>query len=258
LFEMMLAGEGAAIVVDKGIYRVVPSADAVAGAPLRVGGARRVPGMCSTMIPLQYVSAAEMERIVKSISPQSAILRVDATRNLLVVAGTSSDLDGINDACSVFDVDWMKGMSFGLFPVDSGDPEAIAQELDTVFANDQDGPSKGLVRFVPNRRLKAVLIITSRVEYLKKAETWLRRMDMVGKATEKQVHVYHIQHRPALELARCCRRSTASRTPAGPPTSAPPGLTIINSPETVAPRPTNFQVVPGVPASTAAPLPRRT
>jgi predicted permease len=86
LFEMMLAGEGAAIVVDKGIYRVVPSAEAVAGAPLRVGGARRVPGMSTQIIPLQYVSAAEMERIVKSISPQSAILRVDATRNLLVVA----------------------------------------------------------------------------------------------------------------------------------------------------------------------------
>jgi general secretion pathway protein D len=172
-----------------------------------------------------------------------------------VVAGTSSDLDGINDAVSVFDVDWMKGMSFGLFPVDSGDPEAIAQELDTVFANDQDGPSKGMVRFVPNRRLKAVLIITSRVEYLKKAETWLRRIDMVGKATEKQVHVYHIQHRPALDLATLLQKVYGQQDTGRPTNVRSTGLTIINSPETVAPRPTNFQVVPGVPASTAAPLP---
>ena len=116
----------------------------------------------------------------------------------------------------MFDVDWMRGMSFGLFPVETGDPEAIAQELDTVFANDQEGPTKGMVRFVPNRRLKAILVITSRPEYLKKAETWLRRLDMVGQATEKQVHVYHIQHRPAGELAQLLQKIYGQQDPGGP------------------------------------------
>jgi len=147
-----------------------------------------------------------MERIIKSMAPQATILRTDPARNLLVVAGTRGDLDAIMDAVSTFDVDWMRGMSFGLFPIETNDPDAIAQELDTVFANDQESPTKGLVRFVPNRRLKAILVITSRPEYLKKAETWVRRLDMVGRATEKQVHVYHIQNRPAVELAQLLQR----------------------------------------------------
>jgi general secretion pathway protein D len=199
-----------------------------------------------------------MERIIKSISPQSAVLRTDPGRNLLVVAGTRSELDSIMDAVSVFDVDWMRGMSFGLFPIEAGDPEAIAQELDTVFANDQDGPTKGMVRFIPNRRLKAILAITPRAEYLKKVETWLHRIDMVSRETEKQVHVYHIQHRPAVELAQLLQRvynhqeqtrvgSAGVRSPLA--TIAAPGAL----PDAVAPRPSVFQPVPGVPAIPAAP-----
>jgi general secretion pathway protein D len=211
VFETMLSGEGAAISLDNGVYRILPSTDAVSAAGIIARGARRLPGVNAQVVPLRFVAAAEMERIIKSMAPQATILRTDAARNLLVVAGTRGDLDSIMDAVSTFDVDWMRGMSFGLFPIESGDPDAVAQELDTIFANDQDSPTKGIVRFVPNRRLRAVLVITSRPEYLKKAETWLRRMDMVGRATEKQVHVYHIQNRPAAELAQLLQRIYGSQ-----------------------------------------------
>src|SRR5262249_18443092 len=206
VFETMLSGEGAAISVDNGVYRILPSNDAVSAAAVLARGPRRPPGGHAPGGPPRHVSATEMERIIKSMAPQATILRTDPARNLLVVAGTRGDLDSIMDAVSTFDVDWMRGMSFGLFPIETNDPDAIAQELDTVFANDQESPTKGLVRFVPNRRLKAILVITSRPEYLKKAETWVRRLDMVGRATEKQVHVYHIQNRPAVELAQLLTR----------------------------------------------------
>ncbi|HEU0059878.1 MAG TPA: type II secretion system secretin GspD [Hyphomicrobiaceae bacterium] len=211
IFETMLAGEGAAISVDNGVYRILPANDAISAAAIVARGARRLPGVSAQVVPLRYVAAAEMERIIKSMAPQATILRTDPARNLMVVAGTRGDLDSIMDAVGTFDVDWMRGMSFGLFPIETGDPDAIAQELDTVFANDQDGPTKGLVRFVPNRRLKAILVITSRPEYLKKAQTWVRRLDMVGRATEKEVHVYHIQNRPAVELAQLLQRIYGSQ-----------------------------------------------
>lgn len=208
VFETVLKGEGAGLVVDKGVYNVVPIADALANAPMvpRGSNARRLAGVGSLVVPLQYVSATEMERILKSVSPQVNVLRSDPTRNLLVVSGTRSDLDTISDTVSVFDVDWMKGMSFALFPVETADPESIATELDTVFANDKEGPAKGMVRFIPNRRLKSILVISARPEYLHKAETWMRRIDMVSRAVEKQVHVYHIQNRGAVELAALLHR----------------------------------------------------
>ena len=39
----------------------------------------------------------------------------------------------------------------------------------------------------------------------------MRRLDMVGRATEKQVHVYHIQNRPAVELAQLLQRIYGSQ-----------------------------------------------
>jgi len=254
VFETILSGEGAAIVVDSGgIHHVLPVAEAKSSARLLPRGARRGPGVGTQVIALQYVSAAEMERVIKSLSAQATILRTDTARNLLVVAGTRSELDAITDAVSVFDVDWMRGMSFGIFPVESGDPEAVAQELDTIFANDSESPTKGMVRFVPNRRLRAILVIASRPVYLQKAATWLRRIDMVSRETAKQVHVYHIQHRPAAELALLLQKVYGQQDPLRPGApgrgATPAVLAAPGAVEPVAPRSPVFQPVPGVPAA---------
>lgn len=213
IFETVLRAEGVAMVVENGLYRIVPAAEANNSLlPVRrsAGGA----GVSSTIVPLRYVAAAEMERILRSAAPQSSILRVDGARNILMISGTPSEQASLRDLVTMFDVDWMRGMSFAILPVDTSDPEAIAQELDTVFASNQEGPTKGMIRFVPNRRLKSVLVITSRPEYLKKAETWLKRIDMASKATEKQVHIYRAQHRPAVELAPILQKVYQAQTAA--------------------------------------------
>ena len=257
VFETMLSGEGAAISVDNGVYRILPSNDAVSAAAILARGARRLPGVNAQVVVLRFVAAAEMERIIKSMAPQATILRTDPARNLLVVAGTRGDLDSIMDAVSTFDVDWMRGMSFGLFPIETNDPEAIAQELDTVFANDQESPIKGMVRFVASRRLKAILVITSRPEYLKKAETWVRRLDMVGRATEKQVHVYHIQNRPAVELAQLLQRIYGGQEQGRVGSLTRATMATVSTggplPDAISTQPTFLPGAPGIPATTALP-----
>lgn len=213
IFETVLREEGATIVVEGGLYKIVPaSSSAASGAPLRSRKpGEQVAGIATDIVRLRYIAAAEMERILKSASAQASILRVDNARNILMVSGTRTELNSLNEMIRVFDVDWMRGMSFAIYPIATSDPEAIAQELDTIFANDKDSPSKGIVRFVPNRRLKSILVISSRPEYLKKAETWISRIDLASKATEKQVYVYHVQHRPASELAQLLQKVYQSR-----------------------------------------------
>jgi general secretion pathway protein D len=164
-------------------------------------GRTQVGGLATDIAPLKYVAAAEMERILKSAAPAAGVLRVDSARNLLVLSGTQSELASMRELISVFDVDSMRGMSFGLFPIETADPDAIASELDIIFANDKESPTKGIVRFIGNKRLKSVLVISARPEFLQKAAAWIKRFDKAAKATDKQVHVYHVQHRPANEVA---------------------------------------------------------
>lgn len=212
LFENALQGQGAAIVATNGVYRILPVEEAMAaGARILPRGAtsRDPVGLMTEVVQLKYVSAPDMERLLRSVGPQSSAIRIDQQRNLLILTGSRSDLAALADAVSVFDVDWMRGMSFAIIPIESADPEAISQEMDVVFANDSAG--KGIVRFIPNRRLKSILVISARTEHLRRAEQWIRKLDMVGRESEKQVHVYHVQNRGAAELATLLQRVYGSQ-----------------------------------------------
>lgn len=104
------------------------------------------------------------------------------------------------DAIALFDVDTMKGMSFALIPVKTSAPDAIASELKSVFASDRDGPMAGMVQFVPNKRLRSILVISPQVQYLRRAETWIRKLDAQAQGSEKQLFTYAVQNRRAQEL----------------------------------------------------------
>jgi general secretion pathway protein D len=217
IFDTVLSGQGARVVVAGDLYKIVPANEvAAAGARLRMrNGGRLGPGVTVQVVPLKYVTAPEMEQVLKTVAPQNAILRVDAARNILILAGTQAELESMLDAVDLFDVDSMRGMSFALFPVDAADPNAVAQELDTIFANDPANPSKGMVRFVPNRRLRAVLAISSRPEHLRRAGTWVERLQSMNRSVERELFSYRVRNRPPSELATLLQRVYGAEPPRG-------------------------------------------
>lgn len=258
MFEAALQTQGAAIVVIDGNYQVLPIDEAVAaGAPIQTKGGKGLPGVSTQIVQLKYVTAGDIERFLKPLAPRNSVVRVDPQRNALVLTGNRADLATLADAIAVFDVDWMRGMSFAIYPLESADPEAIVQELDTVFANEREAPGKSIVRFVANRRLKSVLVITSRQEMLRRAQTWIRKLDMVGQTTDKQVHVYHVQNRPAVELAQLLQRiygsqdTTRGGLPPGAIALSPAGSTQLPVSGVAAP----FGLDPIVPGIAAVPRP---
>lgn len=254
MFEAVLQAEKLVMSNDNGVYVIAPADGAGTPAQLSAKAGTNGIGSATQVYTLRYISASEMERLASSIAPQARIVRADKDRNTLVVSGTQLELASIADAVDVFDVDWMKGMSVGIFPIESGDPEAVAKELDTIFANDRESPIKGMVRFVPNKRLKSIVVISSRPEYLTKAQKWVDRIDKAGQATEKQVHVYHVQNRPAAELAELLQKVYAVQSSRGSEAPAPTApaqatteLSATNDPILEGNRGGVFQVQPGVP-----------
>ncbi len=203
VFETTLAANGFAIVKSGDSYRIVPATEALASTPaVSVPSvAPRGPGIRVLVVELRFISAEEMRNILSPISREGSILRVDSERNYVVLAGTNADLAAMRDAISVFDVDWMRGMSVALHPLKASRPTEVAKELETIFKTN-DGPGSKLIRFVPNERLNSVLVITSRPEYLARADKWIRELDRLASSTEQQLFVYAIQNRPAKELAQ--------------------------------------------------------
>jgi len=203
IFETTLALNNAGLVKRGGQYQILPLNEAIASSPsISVPSvAPKGPGVQVQVIELRYISATEMSTILEPIAREGSILRVDSERNHLVLAGTRSDLAAIRDSISVFDVDWMRGMSVALHPLKTSQPSEVANELDTIFKT-QGGPGEGVIQFVPNDRLNSILVISSRPNYLRRAATWIKKLDRVANSNETQLFVYQIQNRSAEELAK--------------------------------------------------------
>jgi general secretion pathway protein D len=207
LFETALKANGAAIVQTNGFYRIVPAANAgLSGLQMASDGQRSPLGVQLRIIPLRYISASEARRVLEPVLPQGAIVRVDDDRNIIVVAGTARELGDMASVVSVFDVDWLKGMSFGMFPLKASDPEALAKELDAIFGLDKDGALRGVVRFLPNKRLGAILAISSKPAHIDTVRTWIAKLDRLAENAEEQLFVYKVRNRSATELASLLSR----------------------------------------------------
>lgn len=202
ILQSALAVNSAGITSRGGTYQIVPLSEIMASTPpVSVPSTSPSgPGVKVQVLQLQFIAADEMKTILEPITRQGSVLRVDSTRNIITVAGSDSDLNAIREAVSVFDVDWMRGMSVALHPLKTSKPEAVAAELDSIFGT-KDGPGAKLIQFIPNDRLNSVLVITSRPAYLARAATWINKLDRLAETNESQLFVYQIQNRPAKELA---------------------------------------------------------
>lgn len=225
IFETALVANGATIVRSADSYKIVPIGEALASTPaVSVPSVSPTgPGIRVQVIELRYVSAEEMRNILSPISRDGSILRVDSTRNYIVIAGTTADLAAMRDAISVFDVDWMKGMSVALHPLETSKPTEVARELETIFGT-TDGPGAKIIRFVPNERLRSVLVITSRPQYLHRAAAWIKQLDRLADTNEERLFVYEIQNRPADELAEVLQSVLSSGDGGAPSESVSPDL----------------------------------
>lgn len=202
--DSLLRMNGAALVRDGGVYRVVPAAGALRGsATPQVGGAGAAlqPGYSVQVIPLQFIGAKEMVKILEPLVPEGSIVRVDETRNLLMLAGAEKELIHALETVEMFDVDWLAGMSVGLFTLQNVEIKAIMPELQTLFGDNAKGPFSGLVRVIPIERLNALFVVTPRPKYLELARVWVDRLDKSGKSGGVKLYVYPVQNSNAEKVA---------------------------------------------------------
>ena len=184
------------------LFRVMPRAGALrATTPVTVEGWPRSTGYGVEVIPLQYVSAEDMAKVLEPFAPEGSILHVDQSRNLIMISGTGDERSALADAVELFDVDWISGMSFGLFPLENVDPDTLVEELNAVFGEGHETPIQGLYRFVPVSRINAVLVITSRSLFLEQAQYWIEELDRGAESPGQKIFVYSVENFRAAELA---------------------------------------------------------
>jgi len=200
LLEMVLGWNNARMVFSGGRYNIVPADQALAGtvAP-STAPASSARGFEVRVIPLHYISANEMKKVLEPYARPNAIVGIDPARNLITLGGTRAELENYLRTVEIFDVDWLSGMSVGVFPIQSGKAQQVATDLEKVFGEQSKTPSAGMFRFMPLENANAVLVITPQARYLDQIQQWLDRIDSAGGTP--RLYSYELKFIKARELA---------------------------------------------------------
>jgi general secretion pathway protein D len=186
------------VLIDRGgSYTILPSTLARAEAPA-VGPNDN--GFGNETVVLKFVNAEEMRKLLDPLVP-GAISVADPTRNVLVVSGNGAQRTALRELVAEFDVDWLKGMSFGLFVPQRTDARLIVPELEKLL-NAPGAQSAGLVRLIAMDRLNGILAITNQPQYLDDVRRFVEVLDREGESAERRVFVYHVQNGRAADLAK--------------------------------------------------------
>ncbi|MFA0922807.1 type II secretion system secretin GspD [Xanthomonas fragariae] len=200
LLEMVLGWNNARMVFNGGRYNIVPADQALAGtvAP-STASPSAARGFEVRVVPLKFISASEMKKVLEPYARPNAIVGTDPARNVITLGGTRAELENYLRTVQIFDVDWLSGMSVGVFPIQSGKAEKVAADLDKVFGEQSKTPSAGMFRFMPLENANAVLVITPQPRYLDQIQQWLDRIDSAGGGV--RLFSYELKYIKAKELA---------------------------------------------------------
>jgi general secretion pathway protein D len=201
VLENALRISGVVLVRDTSGYRLTPVGDAVGGGHVDSQPSSPEPGYGVSVVPLQYVSAQTLLKLMDSFATKPGVVRADTTRNLLLIQGTGPERQTAVESALSFDVDWMRGQSIGIYPITNSGPEPIITELEKIVDSGENGLNQNMVKLQPVARLNAVMVVTKKSQLLRTVETWIRRLDRAD-STRTSVHVYKVKYGDAKQIAR--------------------------------------------------------
>ena len=201
VLENALRLSGIVLVRDTAGYRLTPLGDAVGAGRIDAAASSPEPGYGVSVVPLQYVSAQTLLKLMDSFATKAGMVRADTTRNLLLIQGSGAERRTAVDTALSFDLDWMRGQSIGIFPIVNSGPEPVIAELEKIVDSGDNGLSQNLIKFQAVSRLNAILVVSKKPGLLHTAATWIKRLDHADTA-RTSVHVYRVKYGEARQIAR--------------------------------------------------------
>ncbi len=177
VLENALRLSGVVLVHDTTGYRLTPLGDAVGAGRVDAVAGNPEPGYGVSVVPLQYVSAQTILKLMDSFATKPGTVRADSTRNLLLIQGTGPERRNAVETAMSFDVDWMRGQSVGIYPLNNSAPEPLVAELEKIMDSGEAGLSQGVLKFQPVSRLNAIMVVSRKPALLQTAANWIKRLD---------------------------------------------------------------------------------
>jgi general secretion pathway protein D len=213
VLENALRMSNVAMVRDKSGYRLIPAADATGSGFVDTEQATRA-GYGVSVVPLRYVSAQAILKLLDGFGVKPNSVRVDNARNLIIIQGTGPERRAAVETMLSFDGDWMRGQSVGVFPIRNSTPDPIVAELEKIMDAGEGGLAQNMIKFQSVARLNAILVVTRKPEYLKTVATWIKRLDDSDTAGIN-LKVYRLHYGSAKQVAGLLNEILVGRSAGG-------------------------------------------
>lgn len=205
MLESLLDAQGIAMLKGaNGIYRVGSAAQLRKDVAVTPGSGSVQRGYGVQIVPLKYLSAAEAVKILEPLGLKDNILRVDSNRNILMLAASGPQMSNALRTLQMFDVDVLKGMSFGIYEMINLDPELVVERFNAMLANPELEGMSSSIKLLAMSEIRSVMVIAPQAEQLATVGDWIKRFDQVGvddSAPGSQMYVYNVQNGEAATLA---------------------------------------------------------
>jgi general secretion pathway protein D len=190
--QMLLGNAGATLVPDAGLFRIVATSAAGASG--------------SVIIPLQFVSAEELAKVLQPLIGANAKVAAESALNALVVSGDPAQVQAVRDLVKTFDADELTHQSYAVLPVGEGSARDFAEAMRASLrgqpgGSQPGGAAAGLVQVVPLVRFNAVLIISSQASYIDAARRVYALIERQRRHTVRSWHVLYLQASNANTIA---------------------------------------------------------
>lgn len=248
LLQTILQINGAMIIKEEGYYHVLPLSSAKQE-PLPLERSEPATpinpeaGLSLLVIPMRFVPAAEMSKILSPFVSSAGQIVVQEQGNLLLIAETAAKLKQFRDIVDTFDSPVFSRQRVRLFPIKNNLAKSLVPELQSVFAGYGLAGKESAIHFTALERLNAILAISSSPEVFEDVQSWIDKLDLPSQQIGIQNFVYQVQNAKAADLrdilielyggqitraqAQASPTSTQSPNPmsppSGPPSTAPGG-----------------------------------
>lgn len=205
ILESTLQANGAALIRGAGVSPIVPAnhvSQSLAVPTVGRSPSEGVAGYGVQIVPLQYVAAAEIKKVLDPFTIEPTKVEIDEARNVVMLSGPRVNVNNLIETIKIFDVDWFTGMSFGLFPAAYADVNRLAEEIYAVLGLDDKGTGSRMVRLIPVERLNALLVVTKQPKHLRLVADLIQHFDQGTQAGPgRRLFVYNLRHAEATDLA---------------------------------------------------------
>jgi general secretion pathway protein D len=220
IFETILRMNNLAMVQVGNLYRIVPAGDSTRlpiSPQVEIKNFPDDEQMLLNIVFLKFMTATEMEGILKPFVGESATIITYAPANLLMIQDNSRNMKRTMELIALFDSDQFAGQRVQTFNVENSRPTDLAKELDTVFKAYALSEKASTVKFLPIDRINTILAVASNPGIFKEVQKWVTKLDIPVRPPAGAVdnYVYKLKYGRAENLGGVISQLYGGRAPVG-------------------------------------------